>query len=816
MSGEIEKIDSIKSMAVFSDFNWTSSVRYKDNSIASFKNINILYGRNYSGKTTLSRIFRAMETGYISDKYTSPEFQLSFNGGISATQSTLTEHDQVIRVFNEDFVKENLRFIVDDEHTINSFAILGEDNAMLEQKIEQSHIELGKEEDKSGLIGKQIEATGAYQSAKRSHDDKFNGLENKLKDKANKAGAGIKHNKIFGDANYNIVSIKKDIKTVSKSTYTQVTPEQADKHYELLKEDPKLEISESSAFNLKYTSLISKAKVLVEKKIEASEPIKELLNDAVLETWVRKGREHHEDKRTECAFCGNELPADLWEKLDKHFNQQSEGLRTEIEGVIQLIETEKTRIPELLKIKISDFYSSFSSDLEALEEQFTKQSTAYFEALEAIKTQLEVRKSDIFTALSFSEPTSAEQNLDAIRVTYENLRTKSNDFTESLSAQQLKAKLALRLNAVFTFITDIKYNDECMAIETLKVTVDTTEKTKNEAQAKVSEKKDHISELKAQLKDESKGADRVNHYLNNFFGHQSLSLKAVENLSDGIPAGYRFEVIRNDKKAFHLSEGECSLIAFCYFMAKLDDIDTKGNQPIIWIDDPISSLDANHIFFVYSLINAEIVTPEKYDDNGEEKERERFKQLFISTHSLEFLKYLKRLPGALTKSKSQYFIINRVDQESHVALMPKHLREYVTEFNYLFEQIHKCALIEVVDDENYTTFYHFGNNARKFFEIYLYYRYPNKGMNKETLCQFFGEERIPAVLTDRINNEYSHMAGVFERGATPVEVPEMKTAAICILQKIKEKDPDQYSSLLKSIDIDENLPAELAIFAQEA
>lgn len=90
------------------------------------------------------------------------------------------------------------------------------------------------------------------------------------------------------------------------------------------------------------------------------------------------------------------------------------------------------------------------------------------------------------------------------------------------------------------------------------------------------------------------------------------------------------------KKAFHLSEGECSLIAFCYFMAKLDDIETKGNQPIIWIDDPISSLDANHIFFVYSLINAEIVTPEKYKDGGEIKERDRFKQLFISTHNLDF------------------------------------------------------------------------------------------------------------------------------------------------------------------------------------
>ena len=54
-----------------------------------------------------------------------------------------------------------------------------------------------------------------------------------------------------------------------------------------------------------------------------------------------------------------------------------------------------------------------------------------------------------------------------------------------------------------------------------------------------------------------------------------------------------------------------SNLPFCYFMAKLEDVETKGSKPIIWIDDPISSLDSNHIFFVYSLINAEIIEKEE-------------------------------------------------------------------------------------------------------------------------------------------------------------------------------------------------------------
>lgn len=93
--------------------------------------------------------------------------------------------------------------------------------------------------------------------------------------------------------------------------------------------------------------------------------------------------------------------------------------------------------------------------------------------------------------------------------------------------------------------------------------------------------------------------------------------------------GVYFDVYRKDEKAFNLSEGERNLVAFAYFIAKLEDVDTINEQPIIWIDDPISSLDSNHVFFIFSLIDQQIVSCRKG------------KQVFISTHNLDFLRYLK-------------------------------------------------------------------------------------------------------------------------------------------------------------------------------
>ncbi|MBR7791847.1 AAA family ATPase [Undibacterium sp. FT147W] len=800
MSNEIKKIDLIKNMAVFRDFRWSSSVRDGGNNIAEFKKINIFYGRNYSGKTTLSRILRALETGSISDKYRSPEFQLSFDGGSNATQSSLSNHGQVVRVFNEDFVKDNLRFIVDDEQTINSFAILGEDNTKLEEEIEKHEAELGSEEDKSGLLGELFGAEEKFKESRKAYDEKSSELEKKLSDKANKSGTGIKHNKFFGDATYNVPKIKKDIAVVTEDTYSPLSTEQVGKFHDLLREEPKPNIPESSLFNLQYTAIATKANELIGKKIQASDPIQELLNDAALAAWVRTGRSHHHGKKDKCAFCGSDLPQDLWEKLDKHFNQDSEELRQALEALLGSIERERSRVPNLLKIKNSDFYSSFTADLDSLTDQLSTLSKSYSESLVSIKEQIEKRRDDIFTPLEFKTTDSVEKDLNAIRDSYEELRNGSNEFTASLSASQSDARAALRLYEVYTFVTNIKYEDEFAAIEALHKVIFNAEEVRNAAKEKVDVKREKIAELKAQLKDESKGADRVNDYLNNFFGHQSLSLEAIEETPGNASSGYRFEVTRNDEKAFHLSEGECSLIAFCYFMAKLEDIETKGNQPIIWIDDPICSLDANHIFFVYSLINAEIVKPEQYEDGGEIKERDRFKQLFISTHNLDFLKYLKRLPGALNKNKSQYFILTRTDQESNITLMPRYLKEYVTEFNFLFHQIYKCANANIESCENYDYYYNFGNNARKFLEAFLYYKYPNAVEKDDKLARFFGGDALAVSLTDRINNEYSHLEGIFERSVQPIDVPEMRTVAKFILRKIQEKDPDQYTALLQSVD----------------
>ena len=76
----IEHID-IPNFGSFHDFVWSTSVRDNGGNVAKFKKLNILYGRNYSGKTTLSRIFRSLQTGVLPDKYETPSFSITTDSG---------------------------------------------------------------------------------------------------------------------------------------------------------------------------------------------------------------------------------------------------------------------------------------------------------------------------------------------------------------------------------------------------------------------------------------------------------------------------------------------------------------------------------------------------------------------------------------------------------------------------------------------------------------------------------------------------------------------------------------------------------------
>ena len=772
----IKKINKINYFAVFNNFDWDTTVRDKGNNIGEFKKLNILYGRNYSGKTTLSRIFRCFEMREMHEKYITCQFELLHTENGLLNQQKLTNQSFHVRVYNKDFVKDNLKWLIDEQGHIEPFAIIGAKNIEIEDQIKEKEDLLGSEEEQKGIRYEFSLKNEQYENTRKKRNNLKNSLDDKLREKANN---DIKRNSIYNNVTYNIVSIKTDIVNINKNVRPLLKEQQVNSLKDLLREEPKSTIIPLIVFYPRFKTILETSENLLGKVIKPSIPIQELLNDAVLALWVRDGIEHHRGKRKICGFCGQQLPEDLWNKLDAHFSKESEDLREAIAKHILYIEQEKQKINNLILINKNQLYSANKISFEEKEEEWKEGVKEYFRNLDKLITELNARVKDIFNARRLSEIEDTSKVLEGLQQDFNALVEVNNKNTDTLKTDQERARTDLRLNEIGEFINAIDYNEKVAEIDKLIIEENNLLEIKNKLSLSIINIAKDIEQLQIKLKDEKKGADKVNEYLNHYFGHDGLRLVAKEE-----GASYKFNIQRGDEIAHNLSEGEQSLVAFCYFMARLEDTESEGKELIIWIDDPVSSLDSNHVFFVFSLIENILAKPHKY------------KQLFISTHNLEFLKYLRRL--TTIKKETEYFIVEGSKKNSRIIIMPDYLKKYITEFNYLFHQIYKCATVTTPEAEH-DIFYNFTNNLRKFLEAYLFYKYPVERNVKDKLNAFFCDDKLSVDLVDRLDNEYSHLEEIFDRSMKPIEIPEIPKLAKFVLEKIKNKDKDQFNALLESI-----------------
>lgn len=786
----IKQLD-INKFGCFSDFVWTTALKGGQTTHNCMR-LNILYGRNYSGKTTLSRIIRSFEVGRLPTNFKRPDFRVTTDAEVLG-QNDVHANSLDIRVYNKDFVDENLSFLNDHaEGEVKTFAIIGRENKEIEQQIEENEIKLGSEEAKSGLRYELSEKQKDYITKNAKAHQEEQALDEKLRRHANDV---IKHDRQFGYPSYNIIAIKKDIEVVEKSNFSVLDETEVSRKKELLKEEALPDIEQRLSFQPALTAILHDAKSILRKPIRPSAPIQELLNDALLQTWVRTGIVYHRDKRSTCGFCGQPLPFDLWEKLDAHFNKESSDLEKELSRKILATEKEIEAASTISLPEKDCFYVSVQASFESRRTNLQNVLKIYQVELKKILKQLQARQRNIFEARETPDIDDVSKDLQKQIDSLNGLIETNNAMTATLPKQQQEARDLLRRNSVARFIRDVDLGAERKKVANLKSDARSSKRDVDRTARTVQAIRVVIDELRTKLQDERKGAEKVNEYLNHYFGHEGLRLQAVE---DPIESKFKFHILRGSEPAYNMSEGECSLVAFCYFIARLEDIETKGKDLIVYIDDPVSSLDSNHIFFVYSLIESVIAKPTKNSDGSKSF---HYKQLFISTHNLDFFKYLIRLPRPNKQGGTQFFLVEKIAGKSTIRLMPKYLKDYQTEFHYLFHQIYRCKDSRGAD-ENHDVFYNFGNNLRKFLEALLFYKYPykdDKDGASERLMKFFGEDATATALTNRVGNELSHLEKIFDRSMRPIEIPEIPTVAKFVLDKMYEKDKDQFNALLQSI-----------------
>lgn len=781
---EIKKID-IKDFGCYKD--------YKQHSQSGIGNdfndgrINIFYGRNYSGKSTYSKIFQSIELKQLPEKYGDIDFEIKLANQIFIKSNEIATHALPIdcKVFNQRFIDDNI--YLHNDNKLNSFQIsIGSDTNETLKKIENIRLnELKPRNEKLSQIESDI--AEKQQKTKISKDS----LDSKLRTTASKI-KNLKNPSVVVGNKYDIRDIKKEFEKYS--AHFPILPLQDDEKAvaELEKnvEQAKIRILEKNInkpqkidlvsfdkeFN--FTSFLEKTKELLSKVVSVSNILDEYKDSPDKINWIKHGVDIHGENPEKCIFCGNSIDSDLIKNLKLAFSDELSSLENKLAVQNDTIKSEIQKLDSIPNINKEDYFNDSVSDIQNINKDIKITINNRKRVLETLKSKILEKQRDIFSKIEINDLNWLD--FPEIQVKIDSLYDDTVEQIEQFEDRKTKSIDFLRRYYIvkeFPVSEFTKLSQEVDQLQDDMEKISLEQKILNEEKEKFEQ---DIIELEGSLKSESEAAKRINLILQNSLAHSEMSLKSVDD-----EEGIYFEVSRNEERAYNLSEGEKSLIAFAYYITRLESLSTEEkSKTILFIDDPVSSLDENNIFYIYNLIFCLL-------------EKKEFLQYFLSTHNLDFLKYTNRF-----SNKKDYYLIEKIKEaenipsKSYIKKLPTHLSNKVTEFVFLFEQIYRVA-IEDEHENNFSIFYNFPNNGRKFIETLLYFKYPDyKTKNDDKIINYFGVENAPFI--QRINNEYSHGEDRFDRTRNPINTSEFKHDARIILSALYQNDREQFKSFLNN------------------
>lgn len=525
---------------------------------------------------------------------------------------------------------------------------------------------------------------------------------------------------------------------------------------------------------------LENTKKLLSKVVSVSNILDEYKDSPDKINWIKHGVDIHGNNPEKCVFCGNSIDGELIKNLKLAFSDELSSLENELVLQNNRIKSEIQKLDAIPNINKEDYFKDSVSYIQNINKEIENNIDNRKRVLEILKSKILEKQRDIFSKIEINDLNWID--FSEIQVEIDSLYNDTIEQIEQFEDRKTKSIDFLRRYYIVKEFPVFEFTKLSQEINQLEEDININENS--EEHKKIKEQKEKfeqdIIELEGSLKSESEAAKRINMILQNSLAHSEMSLKSVDD-----EEGIYFEVSRNEERAYNLSEGEKSLIAFAYYITRLESLSTEEkSKTILFIDDPVSSLDENNIFYIYNLIFCLL-------------EKKEFLQYFLSTHNLDFLKYTNRF-----SNKKDYYLIEKIKEaenipsKSYIKKLPNYLSNKVTEFVFLFEQIYRVAT-EDEDENNFSVFYNFPNNGRKFIETLLYFKYPDyKTRNNDKIINYFGDENAPFI--QRINNEYSHGEDRFDRTRNPINTSEFKHDARIILCALYKNDLEQFKSFLNN------------------
>lgn len=703
---KLERFAKIRGYRLFRDFAWPKSLE-------DFGRFNLIYGWNGTGKTTLSGLFKAIQTATAIGE---GEVEVVLDG-TSVSGNRLAESAlPPVRVFNRETVARSV-FESSGEALshLPPVYVFGEESAEKQRQLDALKSQLPTLTDEA-----------------RKAADQETKANKELNDYAANAARTIKNLLIApggGFNNYNAADFKSRIAAFSQTPEPALSPEELQTLVALKDAKPLASVQLPAVSFPDVFELQGEVREVLRKTV-VSKVITELAAQPQIAAWVQDGLPLHtrDGDATTCKFCEQPLPSVRLRQLEAHFNDQFRQFTGDLQGLSERIVSAARSLKEIRFPSSAALYPELQSEYEgerhsfeahlsnvnngllALADAVRSKQERVFESLELEsllgggtgrpddkKTWLTV----LLTAVSAGLPAVGEfmgkQALARMQELVQAHNAKSDSFAEEVRVARDRLHDNELANALDGWLD--RQNQLATASQALAAANDGRLQVERE-----------MRELEADILAHRPPADELNHELVAYLGHDEIQVEVEDT-------GYR--LVRRGGAATNLSEGERTAIAFLYFLKSLGDRSFDLKHGIVVVDDPISSLDSNSIYSAFGFMKRRVCDAE---------------QLFVLTHNYTFLRQVRNWFKHINRRKgksgapARFYMLRAsyVDglRGSVIESMDPLMRDYESEYHYLFKRVVDAS--ELQGGGPLETYYELPNLARRLLEAFLVFKVPDE------------------------------------------------------------------------------------------
>lgn len=616
---------------------------YKEETfLLNLKRVNYIFGRNGSGKTTISRLLNKF------DDYKDCKIEWKDNKVLN------------VLVYNRDFVETHFS----EKDTLKGIFTLGKDNVDLIKDIEET--ESNAEKCKNNISSLQETLRKKESEIKKIdkiYEDKFwKDLSDYRRDfsKCSRKSFASKEN----FKKQLIIEYEKEISKIISFDIDNLKSKYNEFFSGEVIEISKISLPDFSKILTYENDRILQKHIIGKEDVNISELITKLNNSS----WVKHGIEYYKQSKDICPFCQQKIiKKDFEKELNEYFD---ETFNTDVKLVDDLYDNYKNEA-----IKIENYLKTINFNNSELENNMKEYIMQFHDIYNINLKKIEDKKRELSQSINLNTLLNILEKIKDLIENFNKDIEKHNEKIKNLSKEQENITQEFWLFLIKKEENEIKkYNKDIKSLNKAYINI------KNEIEReciRLTNLNTNLSDLNSKVTNVTSVCENINKILISF-GFTSFKLDIADNNS--------YKLIRpddNSNASQTLSEGEKNFLAFLYFYNLINGNFSKteiNNEKIVVIDDPISSLDNDTLFIISSLIRGIILSK---DDTFK-----YVKQIFILTHNLYFYKEITFDPQRKNKKNEKYETFNIIKKNNGISkILPFKDNPIKTSYELLWDEV---------------------------------------------------------------------------------------------------------------------------------